>query len=423
MVWRDADGRGPRLRWITALAGTACLLAAWHAAASMGPSPAAAVGVGVTASAVPAGAVPPAPRRPATSSAPASRPATRPAAATPTSVTPPTPVAVPGAVGAGAQASVRAHWSPGTMESAQPVDPAPAPVRSAAPPVTAPASTGAPAPADPTTSTSTPSGTTGGTTTGSTTSSTTSTEATGSASSTLSTVTADPGSRWPGGGLVARTTGRVFFTLGGIDYSCSGSAVDSADASTVLTAAHCVEGTVEGRAAFAKRWVFVPGYDQGQAPYGIFVATRLVALAGYAAGDLAQDVAMVNVGPGPDGRALGATVGGQPVEFLPPAGRTAGEVQAFGYPAEAPYDGRRLVRCAGRLHPDRDTADSGLPCALTRGASGGPWLSHLDPVTGRGTIVSVTSFGYDTEPGVLYGPPLGPAAAALYDAVARDPLR
>ena len=46
--------------------------------------------------------------------------------------------------------------------------------------------------------------------------------------------------RWAGGGAVARTTGRVFFTLDGTDYSCSGSTVDSANADVVMTAAHCV---------------------------------------------------------------------------------------------------------------------------------------------------------------------------------------
>jgi hypothetical protein len=38
---------------------------------------------------------------------------------------------------------------------------------------------------------------------------------------------------WPGGGAVARTTGKVFFTLDGTDYVCSGSTVASANSDVV----------------------------------------------------------------------------------------------------------------------------------------------------------------------------------------------
>jgi V8-like Glu-specific endopeptidase len=226
--------------------------------------------------------------------------------------------------------------------------------------------------------------------------------------------TADPGSPWTQGGQVTRTTGRVFFSLGGSDYSCSGSAVDSPDASTVVTAAHCVQGD----AGFATRWVFVPGYDRGSAPFGIFAATHLAVLSGFARGDIGQDVALVNVGPNAAGRLLTAAVGGQPLSFDP----AAGGVRAFGYPQGAPYDGSRLIQCGGSTSNDpRPGNDLGMTCGMTGGSSGGPWLADLDPATGRGRVVSVTSFSYADSPGVLYGPRLGPEVRQLYTAVASDP--
>ncbi len=45
-----------------------------------------------------------------------------------------------------------------------------------------------------------------------------------------------PGATWTGQGLVARTTGKVLFTKSGTNYVCSGSVVDAANDSTVLTA-------------------------------------------------------------------------------------------------------------------------------------------------------------------------------------------
>ena len=41
--------------------------------------------------------------------------------------------------------------------------------------------------------------------------------------------------------------------------------------------------------------------------------------------------------------------------------------------------------------------------------------------TGRGTLVSVTSFSYSDRPGVLWGPYLGSTAQSLYASVASTP--
>jgi V8-like Glu-specific endopeptidase len=227
----------------------------------------------------------------------------------------------------------------------------------------------------------------------------------------------DRGSTWRHGGLAARTTGKVFFSLGGGDYVCSGSAVSSPDRSTVLTAGHCVHDPDVG--AYATRWVFVPGYARDARPYGMFPAAHLAAPAGWRTGrDYDVDLAFVDVDPNEAGRLLTDVVGGQPVAFATPRGRA---VQALGYPAQDPWDGELLIGCSGPVRQDpraRASTDQGLACTMTGGSSGGPWLSDFDPVTGRGTLTSVTSFGYTDEPGVLWGPYLGSVAKALYTSVA-----
>jgi V8-like Glu-specific endopeptidase len=227
----------------------------------------------------------------------------------------------------------------------------------------------------------------------------------------------EPGAPWAGGGLVARTTGKVFFTVGADDYVCSGSAVDSPDRSTVLTAGHCVVDPESGTSA--KNWIFVPGYASGKAPYGIFPATHLTTTTAWRSGeDFDVDVAFANVGPNAAGQRLDDVVGGQSIAFDVARGQTT---WVFGYPAVAPWTGEQLVHCSGVVVPDTTpvpSTDQGLACTMTPGSSGGPWFSGFDSRTGRGTLTSLTSFSYSDQPGVLWGPYLGSVAHTLYDAVA-----
>lgn len=232
------------------------------------------------------------------------------------------------------------------------------------------------------------------------------------------------GADWPtpSPAKVARTTGKVFFTLDGTDYVCSGSAVASADDATVLTAGHCVNAGGDGVSpgAYASSWLFVPGYDtDGVAPYGEFPATHLATTTGWRTllDDFDDDVAFANVATNDVGQTLGEAVGGLPVGF----DRARGErVTVLGYPAAYPYDGLTLTYCRGYVVQDTygGSPDQGLRCDMTPGSSGGPWVGSWDPSTGGGTLVSVTSFLYSGLDGYLWGPYLGATAKALYTSVA-----
>jgi hypothetical protein len=169
----------------------------------------------------------------------------------------------------------------------------------------------------------------------------------------------------------------------------------------------------------ATNWVFVPGYLNATAPYGIFPATHLATTTGWRTSeDFDVDVAFANVGANGAGAQLVDAVGGQPIAFGVARGQWT---WAFGYPATPPWTGERLVHCAGRVVQDTTPApstDQGLACTMTPGSSGGPWFSGFDPRTGKGTLTSVTSFSYSNLAGVLWGPYLGPVAQALYVSVA-----
>ncbi|GAB2913912.1 peptidase [Nonomuraea fastidiosa] len=219
-----------------------------------------------------------------------------------------------------------------------------------------------------------------------------------------------PGAAWTKGGAVARTTGRIFFTTQGRNASCSGTAVTSANKSVVLTAGHCVKmnGT------FHTNWVFVPGYDKGNRPFGTWPATRLLTTQQWnTREDINFDVAAAVVAP-VDGKTLVDTVGGQGVAFNQPRRR---QMYAFGYPAAAPYDGSKLVYCSGQTFDDvLASEDLGLTCNMTGGSSGGPWMLNFDESTGLGTQNSVNSFKYNFAPNWMFGPYFGSEAQAVYQA-------
>ena len=220
------------------------------------------------------------------------------------------------------------------------------------------------------------------------------------------------GATWQRGGTVARTTGRVFFTLNGVDYTCSGTTVGGPNPDVVVTAAHCV---CDGAGAWAVNWTFAPGYDSGQQPYGSYPAKMFHVSRRWSDGaDEDDDIAFVDVGQSSSSgvpNSVGDVVGSQPISF----GSRPPTAAVFGYPAKPPYSGEHLDYCRGQVSPDPyGAADSGLPCAMTEGDSGGPWLSRFDAATGTGVITGITSFKYAGEDGTLYSANLGPVAKSLY---------
>ncbi|MGW5848047.1 trypsin-like serine peptidase [Streptomyces sp. NPDC055254] len=218
-----------------------------------------------------------------------------------------------------------------------------------------------------------------------------------------------PGGAWTGGGAVVKTSGRVFFTMGGRTASCSGDSVTSANGSTVMTAGHCVKY----QGAWHTNWVFVPAYDNGAAPYGQWSATKTFATDQWAASeDMNMDVGLAVVAP-LNGQKLSQVVGAQGILFN---GGYNKRMYSFGFPAAAPYDGTKLVYCSGNSGKDfLLTRDHSLSCNMTGGSSGGPWFQDFNEATGLGTQVSVNSFGYTFLPNRMYGPYFGNEAKAAYD--------
>ncbi|MEU9110569.1 peptidase [Streptomyces sp. NPDC048483] len=216
------------------------------------------------------------------------------------------------------------------------------------------------------------------------------------------------GGPWTGGGAHVKTTGRVFFTYQGRQASCSGDAVTSANKSTVITAGHCVK--LEG--AWHTNWVFVPGYHDGQAPYGKWAADKTLSTPQWTKSeDINYDVGAAVVAP-LGGKKLTDVVGGQGLAFNSGYNK---QMYAFGFPAAAPYDGSKLIYCSGTTIKDPLLSnDHGLPCNMTGGSSGGPWFTSFNESTGTGLQSSVNSFTYQFLPNTMFGPYFGDDAKNLY---------
>ncbi|MEU9046340.1 MULTISPECIES: hypothetical protein [unclassified Kitasatospora] len=135
---------------------------------------------------------------------------------------------------------------------------------------------------------------------------------------------APDGAPWTGADTLSRTVGRLFFTNHGEDESCTATVVNSANRSTVVTAGHCVNSPdlLGNDNQWLSNELFVPGYHDGLAPYGTFVARAGVADATW---------------------------------------------------------------LRNKEHPE-PRGEWGAPCVLGGGSSGGPRIADFDPSSGIGTV-------------------------------------
>jgi V8-like Glu-specific endopeptidase len=196
-------------------------------------------------------------------------------------------------------------------------------------------------------------------------------------------------------------------------HFCTASVVDSPAEDLVITAAHCVSG-------HQGAMVFVPGYDDGDAPDGIWSVVRVVVDEHWQSSDSPDDdfafLVVKRLGKGGD--SLEALTGGERLGVDDPAPAL---VRVFGYPngAQAP------IRCANKVF-DFSPTQLQFDCGgYTQGTSGSPLVAGVDPRTGTGTVVGVIGgyqLGGDT-PQVSYAAKFGGNLAELYASALKEAPR
>ncbi|MEU3345455.1 trypsin-like peptidase domain-containing protein [Streptomyces sp. NPDC006700] len=180
------------------------------------------------------------------------------------------------------------------------------------------------------------------------------------------------------------------------NHFCTASVVHSPQRDLVVTAAHCLSGDSD--------LVFVPGYRDGRAPYGVWTVKRRFLPDGWTAHqDEDSDMAFAVIAP-QDGKGVEDAVGAN--RLLTGAATGATAVTLTGYP-----DSREVpISCT-----NRPRAHSGpqqrIDCPeFTGGTSGSPWINGDQEVVG---VLGGHEAGGSTAD-TSYSVVLGAAAAQLY---------
>jgi hypothetical protein len=160
---------------------------------------------------------------------------------------------------------------------------------------------------------------------------------------------------------------------------------------------------------------FVPGFNQGKTPYGVWYVSRVyVDQAWSASGSIDDDVAFLQVSPNQAGTQIEDITGANQLALFEPAGQLT---QVIGYPDGA---GQPVV-CDNqtRALPGTPTGAAQLQfdCGgYPDGTSGGPFLVHVSKSTGEGTVTGVIG-GYEQggdSPSVSYSIAFGASVGTLY---------
>lgn len=211
-------------------------------------------------------------------------------------------------------------------------------------------------------------------------------------------------------GNVNRRAGKLFFRDGSSSFVCSASLIKRG---IVVTAAHCVSRFGQNR--FYTNIQFIPAYENGNAPFGVWNSASARVMTSYINGTdscavsgivCANDVAVITLQaksgayPGNSTGWFGYGTGGYSY-----VGGSAAITQ-LGYPV-ALNGGLRMIRTDSRGFVSAANSNNTVIGSLqTGGSSGGPWVVNFGQIptlsggAGFGThashniVVGTTSWGY-----------------------------
>jgi hypothetical protein len=207
------------------------------------------------------------------------------------------------------------------------------------------------------------------------------------------------GALFPAGAATGSVSG---LSTGGAHF-CTASVVDSPAGDLAVTAAHCVAGS-------HLPVVFVPGYHDGQAPYGTWLVTHVFTdTAWSASADPDDDVAFLQLAPDADGVTVEAVTG---ADRLDTGSSDHALAKVIGYPSDTD-EPVWCVNWTREFSPTQLEFDCG---GYPNGTSGGPFITDVSPASGEGAVIGVIG-GYqqggDTD-AVSYSIVFGASVASLY---------
>jgi len=191
------------------------------------------------------------------------------------------------------------------------------------------------------------------------------------------------------------------------NHFCSASVVDSKAGNVIVTAAHCVNG---GRGGNDKSdIVFVPGYSDGNAPFGEWTPERYVMDSRWVSDHNEHYDAAFVVLKQYEGKSIQEVLGGNKIAF------NSGfrhYVRVTGYPSS--YDAP--ITC-GNWTSESDGYLEFQCGGYYGGTSGSPWITGYDAQTRTGTVVGILG-GYlegGSVHNISFSSYLGDDVEKLYD--------
>jgi V8-like Glu-specific endopeptidase len=212
-----------------------------------------------------------------------------------------------------------------------------------------------------------------------------------------------------------RCVGKLFFRRNGRNYVCSASSVGN---NAIWSAGHCLHAGNNKSSGWATNVVFVPAYRDGVAPYGQWQAKQLfVRTAWYKNGiprGLCQDMGAAVLHKR-NGKKISQVVG-----WLGFAWNWSKyqHWSQFGYPAAAPFNGRRLIANLSSFAYNGSVNCSpktvGVGSDLTGGSSGGPWIMRFGT---QNYVNGVNSYRRGNKPKEMFSPYFNNNARSLFNLV------
>ncbi|MBR7833861.1 trypsin-like peptidase domain-containing protein [Actinospica durhamensis] len=194
-------------------------------------------------------------------------------------------------------------------------------------------------------------------------------------------------------------------------HQCTGSVVDSPKGDLVITAAHCVYDASGPETGL----VFVPQYDDGDAPYGSWNVSAVYAAKQWSSGRSPNyDVAFLEVHQSGSSTPIQDLVGADTLAVDQPASRLTTVV---GYPSSS----NAPITCTNRTTRFSRTQLRFDCRGYSSGTSGSPFLTHVDAQTGLGTVDGVIG-GYQAggnTADISYSMRFNEAVESLYQQAVR----
>jgi len=213
------------------------------------------------------------------------------------------------------------------------------------------------------------------------------------------------------------TVGVLFYSSGNdVNHYCTASVVYSPKHNLAVTAGHCINNGGRYRTHLA----FVPRYDQGRTPFGIWPAKLLLVPPGWAArSDPDLDFGFLVLRTNTSHRNVADYTGSN--RLTPNAG-SPHDVRVVGYPTKANARADRPIYCDTYAFR-RFTYQLEFDCGgYPGGTSGSPWLWEYNKKKQQGKVIGVIG-GYQQggdSPAVSYSAVFDHDIANLYKRAVSD---